>query len=55
MFSEVKNVVFTTCTFEKFGPGGFGTFLYSVAPTLALTMDQSIVRCYTAAPVYANF
>lgn len=54
MFSLAKTVTLQTCTFQRFGPGGYGTFIFSQAPTLDLTIADSIVKCYDNPPDYAT-
>lgn len=54
LFHYIKTVTLTTCVFERFSPGGYGTFMFSQANNLRLTIDTCIIKCYSAAPTYAT-
>ena len=54
MFVNVNTVnIDTNSQFLRIGPSSFGSLIYSINPTLDLTMQFSHVKCKDSAFVYA--
>ena len=46
MFENVKDVELISVTAQRFGPGLYGSFLYSTCTTIDLKMTGSVLKCY---------
>lgn len=55
MFEKIKTVTIAQqSVFERFGPGSYGTFMYSLWNTLELILRESTFKCLSSAPTYTT-
>lgn len=49
---NVGNVVIQNSRFQRFGPGSYGTFMFSTCSTLNLLIEDSVLMCYDSPANY---
>lgn len=54
MISNAALISISSSTFQRFGPGSYGTFMYSTCTTLDLLIQNSVLKCYDNAYTYST-
>lgn len=54
MVKNAAAIQITNSLFQRFGPGSYGTFLYSTCTTLDLLIEDSVLMCYDNPYTYST-